>query len=153
MTAQRMKWVLLGAPGIVLFTLMTIALQNQTQTRRVNDDALKNAPKGTEWLSYGMGWSEQRYTTMTQITPQNVGKLALDWSIEIGPGGDAQKTNPLYSNGILYGVTNWSVAFAVDAKTHKEIWRYDPQVDAAMKAAPGARLCCGINSRGIALYE
>jgi hypothetical protein len=51
MTQQRTKWLLLGVPGIVLFTMMTIALQTQTQTRRVNDDALKNAPKGTEWLS------------------------------------------------------------------------------------------------------
>jgi PQQ-dependent dehydrogenase (methanol/ethanol family) len=149
-----MKWLLLGVPGIVLFTVMTIALQTQTQTRRVNDDALKNAPKGTEWLSHGMGWSEQRYTTMTQINPQNVKNLKLDWSYEIGPGnGAGQKTNPLYANGVLYGVTNWSVVYAVDAKTGKQLWQYDPVVDAAMRANPGQRLCCGVNSRGIALYE
>ena len=154
MTQQRMKWLLLGVPGIVLFTVMTIALQTQTQTRRVNDDALKNAPKGTEWLSHGMGWSEQRYTTMTQINPQNVKNLKLDWSYEIGPGnGAGQKTNPLYANGVLYGVTNWSVVYAVDAKTGKQLWQYDPVVDAAMRANPGQRLCCGVNSRGIALYE
>src|SRR5262245_33324159 len=154
MTAQRMRWALLGASGIVLFTMMTIALQNQTQTRRVNDDALKNAPKGTEWLSYGMGWSEQRYTPMTQINPQNVKNLALAWSYELGPGNPAgQKTNPLYANGVLYGVTNWSVVYAVDAKTGKQLWEYDPVVDSAMRANPGQRLCCGVNSRGIALYE
>ena len=151
MKLKRMRALLVGVAGIVLFTWVTVAVQQQV--KKIDDKALKDAPKGTEWLSYGMGWSEQRYSTMTQITPQNIGKLALDWSIEIGPGGDAQKTNPLYSNGILYGVTNWSVAFAVDAKTHKEIWRYDPGVDAAMKQTPNARLCCGINSRGIALYE
>jgi quinohemoprotein ethanol dehydrogenase len=134
--------------------MMTIALQNQTQTRRINDDALKNAPKGTEWLSHGMGWSEQRYSTMTQINPQNVKNLKLDWSYEVGPGnGAGQKTNPLYANGVLYGVTNWSVVYAVDARTGKRLWEYDPVVDAAMKANPGQRLCCGVNSRGIALYE
>jgi len=154
MTPHRMKWVLVGAPGIALFTMMTIALQTQTQTRRVNDDALKNAPKGTEWLSNGMGWSEQRYTTMTQINPQNVKNLTLAWSYEVGPGNPAgQKTNPLYANGVLYGVTNWSVVYAVDAKTGKQLWQYDPVVDSAMKANPGQRLCCGVNSRGIALYE
>jgi quinohemoprotein ethanol dehydrogenase len=146
-----MRGLLVGVAGIILFTWVTVAVQQQV--KKIDDKAMKDATKGTEWLNYGMGWSEQRYSTMTQITPDNIKKLALDWSIEIGPGGDAQKTNPLYSNGILYGVTNWSVAFAVDAKTHKEIWRFDPQVDAAMKAAPNARLCCGINSRGVALYE
>jgi quinohemoprotein ethanol dehydrogenase len=91
---------------------------------------------------------------MTQINPQNVKSLKLDWSYEIGPGNAAgQKTNPLYANGVLYGVTNWSVVYAVDAKTGKQLWQYDPVVDAAMKANPGQRLCCGVNSRGIALYE
>jgi quinohemoprotein ethanol dehydrogenase len=146
-----MKWLLMGVAGIVLFTWVTVAVQQQV--KKIDDKALKDAPKGTEWLSYGMGHSEQRYSTMTQINPQNIAKLALAWSYEVGPGGDAQKTNPLFSNGILYGVTNWSIVFAVDAKTGKEIWRYDPQVDSAMKQTPGARLCCGINSRGIALYE
>lgn len=149
-----MKWLLLGVPGIVLFTMMTIALQNQTQTKKVDDNALKNAPKGTEWLSHGMGWSEQRYSTMTQINPQNVKNLKLDWAYEIGGGnGAGQKTNPLYANGVLYGVTNWSIVYAVDAKTGKQLWQYDPVVDAAMKAQPTQRLCCGVNSRGIALYE
>jgi quinohemoprotein ethanol dehydrogenase len=149
-----MKWLLLGVPGIALFTMMTIAWQTQTQTRRVDDNALKNAPKGTEWLSHGMGWSEQRYTTMTQINPQNVKDLKLDWAYEIGPGNTAgQKTNPLFANGVLYGVTNWSVVYAVDARTGKRLWEYDPVVDPAMRANPGQRLCCGVNSRGISLYE
>src|SRR5882672_12200601 len=140
MTLKRMRWLLAGVAGIVLLTWVTVAVQQQ-QVKKVDDKALKDAPKGTEWLSYGMGWSEARYSTMTQITPQNIGKLALDWSFEVGPGGDAQKSNPLFSNGILYGVTNWSIVFAVDAKTHKELWRYDPGVDNAMKQAPGSRLC------------
>ena len=150
MTVQRTKWLLLGIPGIVLTTWMSLALQ----TRKVDDNALKNAPKGTEWLSHGMGWSEQRYTTMTQINPSNVKNLALAWSYEIGPGnGAGQKTNPLYANGVLYGITNWSVVYAVDARTGKRLWEYDPVVDPAMRANPGQRLCCGVNSRGIALYE
>jgi len=149
---KRMRWLLVGVAGIVLFTWVTMAVQQQV--KKIDDKALKDAPKGTEWLSNGMGWSEQRYSTMTQITPQNVGKLALAWSYEVGPGAPAgQKSNPLYSNGVLYGTTNWSVTYAVDAKTGKELWRYDPGVDAAMKAQPNARLCCGVNSRGIALYD
>ena len=106
MTQPRMKWMLLGVTGIVLFTWMALGLQQQ-QVKRIDDVALKDSPKGTEWLSYGMGWSEQRYSTMTQITPQNVDKLALAWSYEVGTGNAAgQKTNPLFSNGVLYGITN-----------------------------------------------
>ncbi|HEX4276998.1 MAG TPA: PQQ-binding-like beta-propeller repeat protein, partial [Bryobacteraceae bacterium] len=67
--------------------------------------------------------------------------------------GGSQQATPLYSNGVLYTVTNWSIVAAVDAKTGKEIWRYDPQADRTMTQPGKSRLCCGVNSRGIALYE
>jgi quinohemoprotein ethanol dehydrogenase len=138
-----MKWLLLGMPGIVLVTWMSLALQ----TRKVDDNALKNAAKGTEWLTYGQSYSEQRHSTLTQITAANVGRLDLAWSYEIGQGGGKQEGTPLFANGIIYGQTNWSITFAVDARTGKEIWRYDPMADRS------TRTCCGVLSRGIALYE
>src|SRR5262245_6715219 len=149
MTVQRMKWVLLGVPGIFLMAWMNLALQ----TRKVDDNALKNAAKGTEWLTYGQSYSEQRYSTLTQITPANISRLALAWSYEVGEGGGKQEATPLFANGILYGITNWSITFAVDARTGKEIWRYDPKADRTMATPGTSRLCCGVLSRGIALYE
>jgi len=151
MTAKKMKWLLLGVPGMILLTWTAFAVQQQV--KKIDDKALKDAGKGTEWLSNGMSWGEQRYSTMAQINPQNVGKLALAWSYELGPGGGSQQATPLYSNGVLYTVTNWSIVAAVEAKTGKEIWRYDPQADRTMTQQGRSRLCCGVNSRGIALYE
>jgi quinohemoprotein ethanol dehydrogenase len=133
--------------------LISVMAAMALQTPRVDDKALKNAAKGTEWLSYGMDYSEQRYSTATQINTSNVGKLAPAWSYEVGTGGGPQAGTPLYANGVLYGITNWSITFAVDAATGKEIWRYDPQADRSMTAPGRSRLCCGVNSRGIALYE
>jgi quinohemoprotein ethanol dehydrogenase len=143
MTFQRL--------GILLFTCA--ALVPAQQVKKIDDKVLKDAAKGTEWLTNGMDWGEQRYSTMTQINPGNVGKLALAWSYELGPGGGSQQATPLFSNGILYTVTNWSIVAAVDARTGKEIWRYDPDADRTMTAFGKSRLCCGVNSRGLALYE
>ena len=123
------------------------------QVKKIDDKALKTAGKGTEWTINGMDWGEQRYSTMTQINPGNVSKLASAWSYELGPGGGNQQATPLYSNGVLYTVTNWSIVAAVDAKTGKELWRYDPQADRTMTQPGKSRLCCGVNSRGVALYE
>src|SRR5580700_11200668 len=75
MTAQRMKWLLLGISGIVFLTWTTLAVQQQV--KKIDDKALKTAGKGTEWLSNGMNWAEQRYSTMAQINPENVSRLAL----------------------------------------------------------------------------
>jgi len=44
-------------------------------------------------------------------------------------------------------ITNWSITFAVDARTGKEIWRYDPQADRTMTQPGKSRLCCGVISR------
>src|SRR5262249_3084036 len=135
----------------ILLTLTTLTVGQQV--KKIDDKVLKAAGKSTEWTVNGMNWGEQRYSTMTQINPENVGKLALTWSYELGAGGGSQQATPLYSNGILYTVTNWSIVAAVDAKTGKQLWRYDPDADRTMTQPGKSRLCCGVNSRGIALYE
>ena len=61
MSMQRTKWLVAAFPGIFLFTWMTLVA---FQTRKIDDNALKRAEKGTEWLTYGQGYSEQRHTTM-----------------------------------------------------------------------------------------
>src|SRR5262245_26877654 len=124
MHLSRLRQLLLPLSAIVFITGMGVAWQ----TRRVDNGALKHAGKGTEWLSYGQSYSEQRYSTLKLIDTTNVSRLGLAWSLEIGQGGGPQEATPLYANGFLYGITNWSITFAVDARSGKEIWRYDPQV-------------------------
>jgi len=151
-----MRLLLVAFLGTVLSFWTTLAPGqpvNAQQVKKIDDKVLKTAGKGTEWTINGMDWGEQRYSTMTQINPGNVSKLASAWSYELGPGGGSQQATPLYSNGVLYTVTNWSIVAAVDAKTGKELWRYDPQADRTMTQPGKSRLCCGVNSRGIALYE
>jgi len=144
MHLSRLKWLLMPLAAIVFITGLLGALQ----TRRVDNNALRNAEKNTEWLTYGQSYSEQRYSTLKVIDTTNVSRLGPAWSYELGEGGGNQEATPLFANGVLYGITNWSVTFAIDARTGKEIWRYDPKV-----VRGAVLLCCGVISRGIALYE
>ena len=77
-------------------------------------------------------------------------RLGLAWSYDIGQGGGNQEATPLVWNGTLYGITNWSVVFAVDARTGKERWRWDPEVN---QTAVFPRICCGVVNRGLAIYQ
>jgi len=121
------------------------------QPRRIDDAALKNAGKtGEEWLSYGLTPGETRYSPLKQIDTTNVGRLGLNWLYEIGPGGGNQEGTLLMANGTLYGITNWSIVYAVDARTGKEKWRWDPEVN---RPAVQPKVCCGVVNRGIAIYE
>ena len=130
--------------------LWTWAASGQ-QPRRVDDTALRNAGKtGEEWLSYGLTPGETRYSPLKQIDSTNASRLGLDWLYEIGPGGGNQEGTLLMSNGTLYGITNWSIVYAVDARTGKEKWRWDPEVN---RTAVQPKVCCGIVNRGVAIYE
>ena len=141
----------IALPFSLLALIMATWVATAQQSRRIDDAALKNAGKtGEEWLTYGLTLGESRYSPLKQIDSGNVGRLGLAWSYDVGPGGGPQEATPLVWNGTLYGVTNWSVVFAVDARTGKERWRWDPEVN---QAAVRAKVCCGVVSRGLALYQ
>ena len=57
---------------------------------------------------------------------------------------------PLEWNGNIYAISNWSVVISIDARTGKERWRWDPEVN---QTAVRPRICCGIVNRGIAIYQ
>jgi len=121
------------------------------QAHRIDDAALKNAGKsGDEWLSYGLDQGETRYSSLNQINTSNVSRLGPEWSYDLGEGGGNQEGTPLVWNGTIYGITNWSVVFAVDARTGKERWRWDPQVN---QTAVRGKICCGVVNRGVAIYQ
>ena len=136
---------------IILLSFLPAGLLFAQQARRVDDAALRNAGKaGEEWLTYGATQAETRYSPLTQINTGNVSKLALAWSYDVGQGGGGQEATPLVWNGTLYGITNWSVVFALDARTGKERWRWDPEVN---QDKVRSKICCGVVNRGLALYQ
>src|SRR5438034_2715375 len=147
MRARKITVVFLSMAGLILATWVAAG----QQTRRIDDLALKNAGKtGDEWLTYGLTPGETRYSPLKQIDTTNVSRLGLSWSYEIGAGGGNQEGTPLFWNGNLYGITNWSVVYSIDARTGKERWRWDPEVN---QAAVRPKICCGVVNRGIAIYN
>src|ERR1700683_4572284 len=123
------------------------------QAKRVDDAALKNAAKSAsdgDWPSYGLTPGETRFSPLKLIDASNVKRLGLVWSYEVGDGGGDQEATPLVWNNTIFSVTNWSIVFAVDARTGKEKWRWDPEVN---RKATGDKLCCGVVNRGLALYH
>jgi quinohemoprotein ethanol dehydrogenase len=103
-----------------------------------------------DWPTYGLTPGEERFSPLTQIAAANVKVLGLAWSYDLGPGGGGQEATPLAWNGTLYGITNWSVVFAVDAATGKKRWRWDPDVN---QAAVRPKICGGVVKRGLAIYQ
>src|SRR5829696_8570560 len=87
------------------------------------------APReSVNWPMYGLTQDDHRFSPLTQINEQTVGKLGLAWSVELGSTRGLEAT-PLVQDGIIYTTGTWSVVYAVDARSGDVKWTYDPKVD------------------------
>ena len=101
-------------------------------------------PRPGDWPTYH-GWlSGNRFSTLDQITPRNVRRLAPRWIFPI-PNARHLEVTPVVVDGVMY-VTNVNAAWALDAATGREIWHYErPRTTGLSGDAAG-----GIN-RGVAV--
>jgi quinohemoprotein ethanol dehydrogenase len=101
-----------------------------------------------EWLVHGRTHDEQRFSPLAQIDRENVSRLGLAWSYATGTKRGLEAT-PIVVDGVLYATGSWSVVYALDAATGRELWRFDPQVP----RAKGRDACCDVVNRGIAVWK
>ena len=100
------------------------------------------------WLAHGRTYDEQRYSPLAKINDANVGDLGLAWSYATGTMRGLQ-ASPIIVDGTMYTTGVWSVVYALDAKSGKEIWKYDPEVPRAW----GRYACCDAVNRGVAVWK
>ena len=142
----RLGWLSVSAAA----SLVAVATLNAQQPRQVTDAILLNPPD-TEWVTYGRDYAETHHSPLKQIDASNVSRLAPAWSVEVGSDGKIE-TTPLVFNGVLYGTSTWSAVYAIDLRTGKVKWQWDPGLVRAGYEADGPRACCGPVNRGVALY-
>lgn len=106
-------------------------------------ESIKN-PSPDQWPSYGRDYSNQRFSPLTQVNTSNVDKLKLKWSFKSGVKATFQAT-PIVADGVMYLSLPYDHVVALDARTGKELWRYEH------KLRPERKLCCGPANRGVAL--
>jgi quinohemoprotein ethanol dehydrogenase len=99
------------------------------------------------WLSHGRTYSEQRFSPLRAITTENVGDLGLAWSYDLEMARGAEAT-PIVVDGVMYVTSAWSIVHAIDAATGRRLWVHDPKV----KREVGAKACCDVINRGVAVY-
>jgi quinohemoprotein ethanol dehydrogenase len=156
---NRSRW-----GSVPLLVGLAAWIASAQQAYRVDDNVLLNAGKtGDEWLMSAGNYWQTRYSPLKQVDASNVSRLGLAWYYDTDSLPGTLEASPVISNGILYGTLTWGVVFAVDARTGKEKWRWDPQVGHQNfppgsagnpnKVRTGPSLCCGPGNRGVAVYD
>ena len=77
-----------------------------------------------EWRSYLGDLSSRQWSPLSEIDRTNVAELEVAWEYSAGGAGQIQ-TNPLVVGGVLFGVSPELAAFALDAGTGTELWRFE----------------------------
>ncbi len=118
-----------------------------TKAADVDGAAITSAAPG-DWLSYGRDYHEQRFSPLAKIDQANVGKLGSAWEYRTYTVRGLEST-PIVSDGVMFVTGSWSKVWALDAKTGKELWAYDPEVPGQW----GRYACCDVVNRGVALWK
>jgi alcohol dehydrogenase (cytochrome c) len=104
------------------------------------------SPEPGDWPSYHGQLSGNRHSSLNQINTSNVAKLGPKWMFQIPDSGRLEVT-PVVVNGVMY-VTTVNAAFALDAHTGQQLWRYRRSRSKGLAGDAAG----GIN-RGVAVLE
>jgi len=99
------------------------------------------ADENAGWTHYGGSQHGLQYSSLAQITPENVSQLGEAWRFRTGELGEGHRepfafqANPILVEGRLYFPTGSAIVFALDPASGKEIWRFDAEIDRSLHHA------------------
>jgi alcohol dehydrogenase (cytochrome c) len=131
----------------VVLVIASFARSPATAQTITASDLENAASDNSSWLTYGRDYYGQRFVRLDQITPANVHRLHPAWVFATGGENRGLQATPLIHQGVLYLSADESRVFAIDARTGKKLWAYDPKMGDEVERV----YCCGSNNRGVAL--
>lgn len=103
-----------------------------------------------DWLSYNGDYTGRRFSSLTQITLQNVAHLQAQWVFHSRSAGILEVT-PVVVNGVMY-VTASNDAYALNAQTGQVLWHYSRPVSSGLVDDASGHISRGVALLGTRLY-
>lgn len=138
-----MKFCLLGC----LLVIFALARGAAAQTPPNGLDAAS-----AEWPAYGRDAAQDRFSPLNAINRKTVQRLGLDWVLQL-PNETHLVATPLMVDGVLYFPGKFSVVYAVDARTGKIKWTFDPKARDVLAKTPHRMAYNWGTSRGVAHWK
>jgi alcohol dehydrogenase (cytochrome c) len=118
---SRMRTVL---PILAFVTCVAAIADNGAAPLKIdvrNEDLLV-APVSANWISYNGDYSGRRYSSLTEIKPDNVSQLRAQWVFHAS-NTNRLETTPITVNGMML-ITAANDAYAIDARTGRVVWHH-----------------------------
>ena len=101
-------------------------------------------PEDGNWFHFRRTYDGWGFSPLKEITPNNVGRLRLVWSMATGQV-EGHQAPPIVNNGVMFVATPGNQVLAIEAKTGNILWRYKrPLPEDVIHLHP--------TNRGVALY-
>jgi len=134
------SWLPLIVATVFVAVSSSMTMAGQTPSPPGLDPALMSKQPVDSWPTYHGDYSGRRYSTIKQITRENVKYLTLAWVYRLNtsrgnamiggegpenapPGNPTVKSTPLLVNGVLY-FSSPDHVWAIDARSGREIWHF-----------------------------
>lgn len=129
----------------VIFAALSMMSSAEIASGGEIDDArlFAAATDRASWLTYGRDYANQRFSPLTQINVSTVARLVPRWVYQSGVAATFQAT-PIVVDGVIYLSLPFNHVVALDAKTGRELWRYEHK-------RRTDKMCCGPANRGVAV--
>ena len=105
-----------------------------------------------DWSAYGGTSAGNRFSTLTQLNPENVADLKVAWTFHTGdirssadPVETTYEVTPIKIGDALYLCTPHDIVFALDAETGRELWRFDPKIQQPSRQDTQHLTCRGLS--------
>lgn len=100
------------------------------------------------WMTSGRDFGQGHFSPLTEINRDTVKRLGFAWDYDTGTTRGFEAT-PIVVDGVLYTSGVAGRVYALDAKTGKALWTFDPQADGQVNRYG----CCDAVNRGVAVWE
>jgi lanthanide-dependent methanol dehydrogenase len=118
----------------------------RTSAQKAVPAAAASPPDDGNWAMPGKDYASTRFSALNQVTPANVGKLAVAFTFSTGTT-EGFEAPPLVVGSTMYVISPWpNNVFALDLTKPgaPAKWMYEPKPAAAAKGVA----CCGPVNRG-----
>ena len=110
---------------------------NVTDARLIN-------PEERNWLSYRGNLEGWGFSTLDEITTDNIANLEPVWTFSTGVLG-GHESPPIVNDGVMFVTTPGNLLYAIDAASGDLLWRYQHDL-------PQTYIAFHRTNRGVALY-
>ena len=143
MIAVRKFRTLVVASLVTVVPVFVSAQATIDSYSNVTDARLIN-PEERNWLSYRGNLEGWGFSTLDEITTDNIANLEPVWTFSTGVLG-GHESPPIVNDGVMFVTTPGNLLYAIDAASGDLLWRYQHDL-------PQTYIAFHRTNRGVALY-